>query len=80
MTELIDGVEYLPAAAAAGQLATTEMKILMLLKKGALKGELIDGSWYVTTASLSCYDPKGTEPESELSCRSSCSASRCGCH
>ena len=80
MTELIDGIEYLTAAAAARELATTEMKVLMLLKKGALKGEMIDGSWFVTAASLSCYDPKSATPETDSSCRTSCKASSCGCH
>ncbi|HBG04450.1 MAG: hypothetical protein A2075_03440 [Geobacteraceae bacterium GWC2_58_44] len=81
MTVEIDGIEYLPAAAAAEQLATTETRILMLLKKDALCGGLIDGSWFVTTASLACYDPKAVE-EKELACRTNCSGSGsgCGCH
>jgi len=80
MTVVIDGIEYLPAAAAAEQLATTETKVLMLLKKNALAGDLIEGSWFVTTASLACYDRNASEQEKELSCRSSCSSSGCGCH
>lgn len=79
MTMTIEGVEYLPAAAAAEQLATTETKILMLLKKKALYGELIEGSWFVTTASLSSYIPT-CEPDAGLQCRTSCSSSGCGCH
>lgn len=80
MTVVIDGIEYLPAATAAEQLATTETRILMLLKNNALAGELIDGSWLVTTASLACYDQNGSEQEKELSCRTSCISSGCGCH
>lgn len=79
MTVVIDEIEYLPAAAAAEQLATTETRILMLLKKNELCGELIDGSWFVTTASLASYEPHG-EPGKELHCRTSCSASGCGCN
>lgn len=80
MTVLVDGIEYLPAAAAAEQLATTETKILMLLKQKALCGELIEGSWFVTTSSLSCYDARTVEPGKQLDCRVSCSSSGCGCH
>jgi hypothetical protein len=79
MTMTIEGVEYLPAAAAAEQLATTETKVLMLLKKKALEGELIEGTWFVTTASLSSYVPS-CEPAAEMQCRTSCSSSGCGCH
>lgn len=80
MTVSIDGIEYLPLAAAAEQLATTETKILMLLKRKALCGELIEGSWFVTTASLACYDPHADQPGKQPDCRTGCSASSCGCH
>lgn len=80
MTVVIDGIEYLPAAAAAEQLATTETRILMLLKQGALSGELVEGAWFVTTASLACYDPQAGQSGTQAQCRTSCSGSGCGCH
>ncbi len=80
MTVLIDGIEYLPVACAAEQLATTETRILMLLKRQALSGELIEGDWFVTAASLACYDRHATEPAKPPECRSSCSSTGCGCH
>ena len=82
MTVVIDGIEYLPASAVAQQLETTETKILMLLKKKALGGELIEGAWYVTTASLSCYDPQAQDAEKQADCKTSCSSasSGCSCH
>ena len=79
MTVLIDGIEYLPAADAAEQLATTETKILMLLKQQALQGELVEGAWFVTAASLACYD-KHAQQDQAPSCRTSCSSTGCGCH
>lgn len=79
MTVVIDGIEYLAAADAAQHLATTETKILMLLKQQALRGEMIDGSWFVTTASLACYDPHSDGQAVESQCRTSCSGSGCGC-
>jgi hypothetical protein len=76
MTVVIDGTEYLPASEAALQLGTTETKILMLLKQKALGGELLEGSWFVTTASLACYDAHAPGPEKKAHCGSGCS----GCH
>jgi hypothetical protein len=61
-------------------LATTQTKILMLLKQRELCGQLIEGSWFLTTASLACYDPEAREPEKQLQCRTGCSSSGCGCH
>ena len=80
MTVLIDGIEYLPATEVALQLGTTETKILMLLKQKALGGELIEGSWFVTTASLACYDAHAQDPAQQAQCRTSCTSSGCGCH
>jgi hypothetical protein len=80
MTVVIDGIEYLPASAAAQQLATTETKILMLLKQRVLGGELIEGSWFVTTTSLACYDAHARELEKLPLCRTSCGSTGCGCH
>ena len=80
MTVMIDGIEYLQAAVAAERLATTETKILMLLRENALCGELIDGSWLVTAASLACYDRSALTQQNHLSCRTGCSGSGCGGH
>ncbi|HBA88475.1 MAG TPA: hypothetical protein DCZ75_10990 [Geobacter sp.] len=71
-------VEYLPMAEAARLLSTTETRILMLLKQKALQGELLDGGWVVSTASLACYDKEAAAPAPQSHC-SSCSSSRCGC-
>ena len=80
MTVLIDGTEYVPMTEAAEQLATTETKILMLLKQKALQGDLIEGSWFVTSSSLAGYDPQAAQPGRLPDCRTSCSGSGCGCH
>ena len=80
MTVEIDGVEYLAASEAAQRLSTTETRILMLLKQNELDGELQDGEWFVTTASLACYDKHAAKAEEQLPCRTSCSSSGCGCH
>lgn len=79
MKVIIDGVEYLAAADAAAQLSTTETRILMLLKRKALEGKLLDEGWLVTKASLACYESQDPEPGKQPHCRTSCS-SGCGCH
>ena len=81
MTVVIDGIEYLAASDVALQLETTETKVLMLLKQKALGGELIEGTWFVTAASLACYDAQAQDPAQQANCRTSCSSSSgCGCH
>ena len=80
MTVIIDGIEYLPASVVAEQLETTETKVLMLLKQKALGGELVDGSWFVTAASLACYDAHAANAESQSQCRTGCGSTGCGCH
>lgn len=76
---VINGIDYLPVAAVAEQLATTQLKVLMLLKEKVLTGELIDGEWYVTTASLACYDAHDQDRTKQRGCRTSCTSTGCGC-
>ncbi len=78
MTVMMDGTEYVPAAEVAAKLGTTEMKVLMLLRQNALQGEQIDGSWFVTAASLADFDSDAAQPVVP-SCRTSCTSSGCGC-
>lgn len=80
MTEMIDGIEYVTVAEAAAELSTTDTRVLMLLKQKALQGTLSDQGWFITRQSLDCFDRHGQEPEQQLSCRTSCTSSRCGCH
>ncbi|HJV64990.1 MAG TPA: hypothetical protein VJ550_04600 [Geomonas sp.] len=78
MTVIIDGSEFVSTDEVAAQLGTTELKVLMLLRQKALCGEQIDGSWFVTAASLACYDADAAVPAIP-SCRSICTSSGCGC-
>ena len=79
MIVVIGETEYVQASVAAEHLATTGTRILMLLKKKELSGELIEGSWFVTRASLNSYEGNASEPGQEPSCRTGCSSSGCGC-
>lgn len=76
----IDETKYLSVTETAAILSTTETKVLMLLKRRALEGELCGDIWMISRASVASYDPKTTEKENTLSCRSSCNSSTCGCH
>ena len=80
MTEIIDGKEHVTAAEAAEELATTETKILMLLKRKVLEGTLSDQGWFISRASLDRFDGGQPEPDRLPSCSLGCTGSRCGCH
>lgn len=67
-------------AEAAEELATTQIKVLMLLKQKELEGELVNEEWAVSRASLDCLKKHGLKPAEQASCRTSCKSSGCGCH
>jgi hypothetical protein len=53
---------FVPIAEAATLLETTEMRVLMMLKKNELKGKNVDEAWYVDRASLQlCGKPKASD-------------------
>lgn len=79
MTVVTGETEYLSLSEAAAALATTEMKILMLLKRKALEGRMVDDGWQVARSSLTGYDPNRDTPDREPHCSVSCSSARCGC-
>lgn len=78
MTVMIDGIEYLSLTAVAEQLTTTETRVLMMLKEKVLLGGLIEGDWFVSSASLACYDRLAPYPVKLPACASNCS-SGCAC-
>ena len=56
------GTSYVPIAEAARLLETTEMRVLMMLKKSELLGKTEDEAWYVDRASLQlCTKPKAAD-------------------
>jgi hypothetical protein len=72
MMELDEAVE---------ELATTSMRLLMLLREGTLEGvEQEDGSWLIARASLERLKERGgVPPVKQKGCASSCTSSNCGC-
>lgn len=65
---------------AAEELATTAMRLLMLLRDGTLVGREDQGEWMVTKASLERLKQVGLAAPTQKGCASSCQASTCGCH
>lgn len=56
------GTSFVPIAEAAHLLETTEMRVLMMLKKNEIKGKNEDDVWYVDRASLQrCDKPKAAD-------------------
>jgi hypothetical protein len=56
------GTFFVPIAEAAQLLETTEMRVLMMLKKNELQGKMEDEAWYVDRSSLQlCEKPKASE-------------------
>lgn len=60
-------------------LATTPTKILMLLKRGDLKGVETDGTWFVDADSLACCKSHGVDMKVTSGCASYCNSGGCGC-
>ena len=53
---------FIAIAEAAKHLETTEMRVLMMLKKNELQGKFEDEAWYVDSASLQlCGKPKAAD-------------------
>lgn len=58
----VAGTNFVPVAEAAKLLETTEMRVLMMLKKNELQGKMVDEAWYVDRPSLKlCKKPKAAD-------------------
>lgn len=74
------GTNFVPLAEAAQLLETTEMRVLMLLKKDELQGKMEDEAWYVDRSSLKlCAKPKAEDIVRPGGCGGGC-GSGCGGH
>ncbi len=78
------GMNFVPIAEAARLLETTEMRVLMMLKKQELVGKQENESWYVDKASLQlCGKPKAADVVRPGGCGGGCSSGGgggCGGH
>jgi hypothetical protein len=74
------GTNFVPIAEAAQLLETTEMRVLMMLKKDELQGKQMEEAWYVDRSSLKlCEKPKAADIVKPGGCGGGC-GSGCGGH
>lgn len=66
---------FVPIAEAARILETTEIRVLMMLKKNGQLGKLVDEAWYVNSLSLRLC----ARPDVADSIRSGCGSGCAGC-
>ena len=64
---------------AAKEVGSTHLRLLMLIKQGALQGELRDGEWYVSRDALAGFAAADGGNRPVPACAASCKASSCGC-
>lgn len=80
MEDGINTKEAIPVMDAAEELGTTHLRILMLVKEGALEGRQEGSDWFVTRASLDCFRIHGGDIRAHSTCRTSCGGGSCGGH
>jgi len=79
MARTIDGIEYVTADEAAELLATTPMRVLMLMRDKALVGIEAEGEWLVSRDSVACCAAHGSDMKVAKGCATYCSSGGCGC-
>lgn len=79
MEKSIMNEERITVSEAAGELGTTRLRLLMLLREGVVEGEQVDGEWHLSRASLDAIRAMGGPAPVSTSCRTSCTATTCGC-
>ena len=74
------GTVFVPIAKAAQLLETTEMRVLMMLKKNELQGKVEEEAWYVDRSSLNlCNKPKAADIVKPGGCGGGCGGNSSGC-
>ena len=79
MARTIDGIDYVTADEAAELLATTPMRVLMLMRDKALVGMQVEGEWLVSRDSVACCKAYGADMKEAKGCATYCSSKGCGC-
>lgn len=74
------GTSFVAIADAAKLLETTEMRVLMMLKKNELQGKMVDEAWYVDRSTLNlCDKPKAADIVKPGGCGGGCGSGNSGC-
>ena len=64
--------EQLSVTEVAAALKTTNLNVMMHIKRGLLKGEEVEGLWYVAADSLAEYQRQTAGQANAQLCKSSC--------
>jgi len=68
----------LPLDQAAAQMGTTELNVLMHIKRNKLKAEERGGKWLVHEASLNDFLASADRSDIVVTCKAHCCSSGCG--
>lgn len=71
--------EMVTVDAAATAMQTTVLNVMMHIKRRLLEGQELDGSWYVSAASLAAFLAQGDRQAGQVVCRTGCAAKKGGC-
>lgn len=72
MAVVLNGTLHIPLADAARELHTTPLRILMLIKREVMKGEQVEGEWYVDVTTFGCFQAHDSV-DGKNGCSSGCS-------
>jgi hypothetical protein len=70
----------IPIAEAAAHLETTEMNVLMHIKRGLIAGEEREGGWYISTASLDELQNNSGGSKTDVVVKNSCAGCSGNCN
>ena len=79
MAENDEKQKWVPAGKAARAMRTTELNVLMHIKRGLLKGREEKGAWYVAGESLADFREKGGGDKARVVCKTGCASGKGGC-
>lgn len=71
--------QWLAAGEAAQAMGTTELNILMHIKRGFLQGREVDGEWQVSAESLTAFQRESQGAKAKVVCQSGCGGKKGGC-
>jgi len=80
MEERTDTGDAISVMEAAEVLGTTHLRILMLIKEGALKGGQDGNEWIVTRESLERFIKNDENVRAKSTCHSACGGGACSGH
>lgn len=75
---MTEEITLLPLDQVAEQMETTELNVLMHIKRNKIKAEEHDGKWFVHQTSLDNFLTSPDRSETVVTCKAHCCHSGCG--